>query len=239
MSLRTLTNAGDPLIGADGQPKASVVITFQLVDAAKLQPVVLFDASSDGGDLVIGDIVTATTNSAGEFTTALWPNNRGEIATLYKVRLPGGVAGDVAKPFYIRVTDGDGALTLLAAKTAMQALQPQTLSLFDALLANIISIVGTATALATATTNGLLSYVDKVKLNSLASASNNALVMSGGMYLRGGAYNDAGTLILQGTTGVQPSVIAASAAAVSTLFIDSADGNLKFKDAAGTVRSLY
>jgi len=137
---RTLTNAGDPIISADGAPKANAQITFQLVDA-KLQPVVLFDAASDGGDLVVGDIVSATTDSSGLFSTSLWPNTRGEAQTFYKVRLPAGVAGGPAKPFYISVADGTDTLTLLAARTAYMAVQPQILSLFDALLANIIQTV--------------------------------------------------------------------------------------------------
>lgn len=168
--IRHITNTGDPILGADGAPKVGVAITFQLVDAAKRQPVVLFDAAAEGGDLIVGDLVTATTDVDGQFAVDLWPNNRGEVATLYKVRLPDGVAGGPAKPFYIRVTEGEGDLTLLAAKTAMEALQPQTLSLFDALLANIISIVNTATAPATTTENGLMAFADKTKLDRIYTA---------------------------------------------------------------------
>jgi len=168
--IRHVTNTGDPILGADGAPKVGATITFQLVDAAKRQPVVLFDAAAEGGDLIVGDLVTATTDVDGQFAVDLWPNNRGELATLYKVRLPDGVAGGPAKPFYIRVTEGEGDLTLLAAKTAMEALQPQTLSLFDALLANIISIVNTATAVATTTVNGLMAFADKAKLDRIYTA---------------------------------------------------------------------
>jgi len=167
MVTRTLHNVGDPVKTPDGVVKAGLEVTFQLVDAANRQPVTLFDAADEGGELIVGDIITVTTDEAGHFTVELWPNNRGEIATLYKVRLPGGVAGGPAKPFYIRVTEGEGDLTLLAAKAAMEALQPQTLSLFDALLASILEVVGTATAVVTETVNGLMSYVDKVRLNLL------------------------------------------------------------------------
>lgn len=169
MVTRTVVNTGDPITTPDGSLKSGLDITFQLVDAATRHPAVLCDAAEDGGELVVGDIITATTDEAGQFSVELWPNNRGEIATLYKVRLPSGVAGGPAKPFYIRVTEGDGELTLVAAKAAMEAVQPQTLSLFDALLASIASMVGTVTAVATETVNGLMSYVDKVRFNLMWS----------------------------------------------------------------------
>ena len=165
MITRTLINDGDPIVAPDGTVKAGAEITFQLVDTAGRQPVSLFDAAADGGEYIVGSLVTKTTNEVGLFSVDLWPNSRGEMATLYKVKLP----GTTIKPFYIRVTEGEGDLTLIEAKAAQEALSPQTLSLFEALLANILEVVGTATSVATTEANGLMSFADKTYLNTLWS----------------------------------------------------------------------
>ena len=165
---RIVTNSGDPIVTPNGTVLSGISIVFQLVDGAKLQPVSLFDAASDGGDYVTGTPITAVTDELGYFSVALWPNNRGEVDTCYKVTLP----GTTIKPIYVRVTEGDGDLTFVAAKAAMEAIQPQVLSLFDALLANIIQIASTVTLPVTTTVNGLMTYQDKVKLNGLDTALN-------------------------------------------------------------------
>lgn len=46
-------------------------------------------------------------------------------------------------------------------------------------------------------------------------------------------------LVRQLQAGNVPAPIAASAATASSLFVDSADNKLKFKDAAGVVQLLY
>jgi hypothetical protein len=165
---RTLVNTGDPLVDPGGDPIANAVFTFTLVDEAKRQPIALFDSAEEGGELIRGDAETATTNEVGLFTVDLWPNDRGEVATLYKVMLTG-----VVKPFYIRVASGEGDLTLIAAKTAYEATSAQTLSLFDALLAQILATVAAIGEVATTIANGLMSYTDKVKLDGIAIGANN------------------------------------------------------------------
>jgi hypothetical protein len=160
---RVLENTEGPITSPAGVVLEDTQIIFQLVDADKRQPVSLFDAATGGEEYVVGSPVTATTDAAGLFSVSLWPNNRGELATLYKVTLP----GTTIKPFYIRVSEGEGVLTFLAAKAAAEALQPQTLSLFESLLANILALVGTATAVVTQTVNGLMSYTDKIKLDGI------------------------------------------------------------------------
>jgi hypothetical protein len=168
MVTRTLVNTGDPLVDPGGDPIANVVFSFQLVDAVKRQTITLFDAAEDGGEIIRGDVETATTNEVGLFTIDLWPNDRGDGATLYKVTLTG-----VVKPFYIRVTSGEGSLLLIEAKAAAEALQPQTLSLFEALLASITAQVAAFSEVVTTTVNGLMSYLDKVKLDGIATGANN------------------------------------------------------------------
>jgi hypothetical protein len=165
---RTLVNTGDPLVDPGGDPIANAVFTFTLVDEAKRQPIALFDSAEEGGELIRGDAETATTNEVGLFTVDLWPNDRGEVATLYKVALTG-----VVKPFYIRVASGETDLTLIAAKTAYEATSAQTLSLFDALLAQILATVAAIGEVATTIANGLMSFTDKLKLDGIAEGANN------------------------------------------------------------------
>jgi hypothetical protein len=174
MVTRTLINDGDALVDPGGDPIADAVYTFRLVDEVKRQPIALFDAAEGGGEHIRGDVLTATTNEVGLFTIDLWPNDRGEVATLYKVTLTG-----VVKPFYIRVTSGEGSLTLLAAKTAQEALQPQTLSLFDALLAQILETVAAIGSEATTEDAGLMSPTDKVKLDGLGEGATTNIAPAG------------------------------------------------------------
>jgi hypothetical protein len=165
---RTLVNTGDPLVDPGGDPIANAVYTFRLVDEAKRQPIAPFDSAEGGGEHIRGDDQTATTNEVGLFTVDLWPNDRGEVATLYKVTLT-----DVVKPFYIRVASGETDLTLIAAKTAYEATSPQTLSLFDALLEQILATTAAIGEVATTIANGLMSYTDKIKLDGIAASANN------------------------------------------------------------------
>jgi hypothetical protein len=166
MVTRTLVNTGDAIVDPKGDPIEGATLTFALVDAVKRQTKTLFDAAEGGGELIRGDAVTATTDAAGLFTVDLWPNDRGEEATFYKVTLT-----SVVKPFYIRVTSGEGSMLLIEAKAAMEALQPQTLSLFEALLASITAQVAAFSEVVTTTVNGLMSYVDKVRLNTIWGAT--------------------------------------------------------------------
>lgn len=163
MVTRTLNNTDGPITSPSGAALASKQVIFQLVDFEKRQPVSLFDAATGGEEYVVGTPITATTDAIGVFSVALWPNTRGERATLYKVSLP----GTTIKPFYISVAEGVGPITLIQAKAAVEAVAPQTLSLFEALLNNILEVVGTATSVVTTTVNGLMSFADKVKLDFL------------------------------------------------------------------------
>lgn len=159
---RTLVNTGNPLITPDGAVYANKPVTFQLVKADTQLPITLFDAVN--GDLVVGGIITATTNAQGEFSQDLWPNTRGGEATYYLVNTP----EIPAKPFLIRVTEAEGDMLLIDAKAGVLPVPPaQTLTLFEALLASISALVAQATELATTTVNGLMSSVDKVRLDTL------------------------------------------------------------------------
>ena len=84
---RNVSNVGDALTAPDGAVLAGKQITFALVTSAGVV-IDAFDATT--GERVVGK-VTAVTNSLGEFTAALWPNDRGGSVTQYlcQVDVPG------------------------------------------------------------------------------------------------------------------------------------------------------
>jgi hypothetical protein len=147
VTLRTLANTGDPIANPDGTPIANTTVTFDLVDLARKKTTSLFDAIS--GEVIIAQPVVVTTDANGIFSTPLWPNTRGEVATVYKVT----VNSAYAKPFFIRIPDGTGAISLAAAKADIGAITAQEISLIQALIAGVseaTSSVIDAAALATA-----------------------------------------------------------------------------------------
>lgn len=81
LSLRTLTNAGDPLCTPDGQVLSGVRVSFQLVDRYGVETDV-WDALTH--ERVGGEPIVATTNEDGEFSIDLWPNSRGNRPTHYR-----------------------------------------------------------------------------------------------------------------------------------------------------------
>lgn len=81
---RTLTNAGAPLYSPDGDLLVGVKINFQLMDMGG-RPSDAWDATTN--ERVGGDVIVATTDTAGVFSVDLWPNTRGNRATKYKCRV--------------------------------------------------------------------------------------------------------------------------------------------------------
>ena len=81
---RTLTNAGAPLYSPDGDLLVGVKINFQLMDTGG-RPSDAWDATTN--ERVGGDVIVATTDTAGVFSVDLWPNTRGNRATKYKCRV--------------------------------------------------------------------------------------------------------------------------------------------------------
>lgn len=139
VTLRTLTNTGDPITLPDGTLLADTLLTFTLVDTIKHRPVSMFDVLSS--EFIVGADVTVTTDVNGEFSIPLWPNVRGEIATVYKVI----VDNDAVRPFYIRMPEGVGDCTFIQAKTELQTLTVQEASLLSTSLASAASSAVTST----------------------------------------------------------------------------------------------
>jgi hypothetical protein len=163
---RIIVNTGNPFFTPDGELYANKPVTFQLVKADTLRPISLVDAVS--GEFVVSKLVETTTTSGGLLPADfdLWPNTRGTEATYYQVSLP--EAG--TKPFSIRVTSGEGNMLLLDAISGVLPTPPaQTLTAFEALLATLETVATSITNVATTTINGLMSFVDKVRLDALWS----------------------------------------------------------------------
>jgi hypothetical protein len=103
----------------DGTPLASKSVQFSLLSATTGKPVSVFDAVS--GEYVSARVSSAATNSSGEFSLSLWPNNRGQSPTVYKVTIP----ELTTPPFYILITEGTGSITLAQARANVAAMTPQ------------------------------------------------------------------------------------------------------------------
>lgn len=83
---RIINNTAAPLVSPDGTPIPGVSIIFTLVDSLG-NATTAFDSTT--GERVV-DKKIVYTDISGIFTVALWPNDRGDVATSYKceVNLP-------------------------------------------------------------------------------------------------------------------------------------------------------
>lgn len=154
---RQLINTGDPLYTSAGAICSLRKVYFELVRKDTLKPVSLFDALS--GEYVTSDKITVTTDAGGLFSVLLWPNDRGEIATAYRV----SVDGDNAKPTYIYVASGVTAVLLIDARALFTSVAVQDISVIQALLNDVnaahLAAEADATAAATSATDAAASAV--------------------------------------------------------------------------------
>lgn len=108
LTVRTITNADDPLTAPDGTLLANKRVTWQLVDAAG-DPCGAWDALT--GDRIAPVKKTGTTDASGIIKTgvtdgvALWPNDRGTVPTFYECRVEGYTSMD----FTAALPSGDGS----------------------------------------------------------------------------------------------------------------------------------
>jgi hypothetical protein len=135
---RIITNAGSPLTKPDGLPLAFVQVSF-LLSSITATPCDVFDAVT--GERVVGS-VTAVTDASGVFSVALWPNDRGSIASQYvcAINYPG------AGSFGAGVPSGSTPLTWLQFKTSGLPVTPQIVTALTAYIAQMDADVATALA---------------------------------------------------------------------------------------------
>ena len=125
--LRTLTNAGDPIIDGNGVPQTGVKIDFYPVDAEN-RPLGGFDTGS--GEMLLPVKLSVETDEDGIFSIPLWITTSLDVALYWLCRVHyHGMA-----PFRGQVTTGDGPLSFLAFRASGTAATPAQL---DALAAHI------------------------------------------------------------------------------------------------------
>ena len=131
MALTTclLNNTGDPFVHPDGSLVTATALTITLVDAISKLPANLVDIVS--GEYVCGYAVIVMTDSNGCINTPLWPNLRGEFATMYKISFPSTV---LLRPFYVQIPNGQSSITIMSAKSMVVSMVPQPVSLLTLML---------------------------------------------------------------------------------------------------------
>ena len=167
---RTLTNAGAPLYSPDGDLLVGVKIHFQLMDTGG-RPSDAWDATTN--ERVGGDVIVATTDTAGVFSVDLWPNTRGNRATKYKCR----VQFDGFREFSGIVEDVPGVLLWVDFMLGGAAMAAQDMSAIAAAIASHVASadphtqyakeadLGTAALLNVGTTTGTVAAGDDARLS--------------------------------------------------------------------------
>lgn len=128
LTTRALTNIGAPLYTPSGTLLANVRVSFLLVNAIG-QPTDAFDVTTN--ERVIGETFVMT-NSFGEFTVNLWPNDRGDKITKYVCRCEG------TTDFSSQVPSGGAPLSWYAFKTSGAILTQAEVTLLDQHIANAL-----------------------------------------------------------------------------------------------------
>ena len=167
---RTLTNAGAPLYSPDGDLLVGVKIHFQLMDTGG-RPSDAWDATTN--ERVGGDVIVATTDTAGVFSVDLWPNTRGNRATKYKCR----VQFDGFREFSGIVEDVPGDLQWVDFMLGGAVMVAQDMSAIAAAIASHVASadphtqyakeadLGTAALLNVGTTTGTVAAGDDARLS--------------------------------------------------------------------------
>lgn len=123
---RQVSNVGSPLYYPNGTLMANVKIYFTLVDSVN-RDTDAFDVTTNER---ISGTVNTVTNSLGEFTINLWPNDRGDKLTKYLCRADG------IPSFSSQVPSGVGYLSWYNFKHNGAILSPSELLALDAHIAD-------------------------------------------------------------------------------------------------------
>lgn len=163
---RVISNAGAALTRPDGTPLAFVQVSF-LLSSLTGAPCDVFDAVT--GDRVVGN-VSVTTDANGLFSAALWPNDRGSVASQYvcTINYPGSGS------FSAGVPSGSTPLTWLQFKTSGLPVTPQIVTALTAYIAQMdaqaaaaLAQANIATAEATiATADVALTHADVISTHA-------------------------------------------------------------------------
>jgi hypothetical protein len=88
---RKITSVGQPLLAPDGRILSNVRISFILVGETSNNPIDVFDAET--GERIFGEVVIVT-DSKGEFEVELFPNDLGDMASSYFVKVNSNYVAD-------------------------------------------------------------------------------------------------------------------------------------------------
>ena len=97
---RTINNTNQPIYDESGNPVVGVKVRFTLINSDDY-PTDAWDTTSL--QRVLPNPIIATTDSSGQFSVNLWPNDRGDIQTYYRF----DVLSPNVRPCLIFVPSGD------------------------------------------------------------------------------------------------------------------------------------
>jgi len=118
------TPSGHGLFAPNGSPRKNIEIRFTLVKTGTTLPAAPFDAITLDR---VGPTFSVFTNALGEFTTPLWPNDRGDIGTQYICHIEGGYNSE---DFRAALPSGAAAVTWADFMALGVPLTPTELSAF-------------------------------------------------------------------------------------------------------------
>lgn len=157
---RQLSNIGAPLYHPNGTLMTNVKVSFSLVDSSS-RDTDAFDITSS--ERVAGT-VSATTNSFGEFTLSLWPNDRGDKTTKYLCRAEG------LPVFVSQIPSGAGTLSWYNFKHNGAILTPDTLLALDIHIADALLHL---TSAQNTLLDGISPDISSAEINMLDGATSN------------------------------------------------------------------
>ncbi len=164
LTTRTLTNAGHPLYAPNGAVLVGETIKFTLVNVNG-QPVAAFDGTT--GARVLG-IVETTTDSNGEFSVNLWPNDRGDVFTKYICTIN---YSDVNQ-FSAQVPSGNAALSWLDFKLSGATLTATEVTALNAHIGDTLAHGATGGVVGATTVQTLTNK--KINKRALVLSANSA-----------------------------------------------------------------
>lgn len=131
---RSVSNVGYPLVSPNGTILKNTHVIFTLVNSDGV-PVDVWDATTH--ERVVG-VVDVTTDINGEFSVALWPNDRGNLATQYLCH----VSASGVLDFISSVASGGTTLSWIDFMTNGTPLTPQQVTALNLHIADTTTAHG-------------------------------------------------------------------------------------------------
>jgi hypothetical protein len=203
LTTRILTNSGSPLVKPDGKLLVNKSIVFTLVNAGG-SPIDVWDATT--GERVVQQ-VSSRTDTSGEFSVDLWPNDRGNVVSYYHCSVKTLSISD----FMGQVPTGLSSYSWVEFFAGGVELTAQQIALIDQYLLEmeqaVIDTANSASA-ALASENNVISLYDSFDDRYLGAKASDPTVDNDGNPLSVGAlyFNTVSNLMMAyaGTAWVSP-----------------------------------